>query len=522
MPGWICRVTWLGLVIVVVSVLSPDRALALVQTKFTFASPATYDTLDPHVTMDPGRVGARINLYDTLLRWQDNPAQLEPWLAESYSVSADGRTYTFNLRKGVRFHDGGEVKAADVVYSMERLLALKRGAAPLFAALVAPGSTKPAGEHAVEFNLIRPSATFLALLPELHIVNAAVVKKNEVNNDWGQAWLARNAAGSGSYRLARHDPATGFLAVRFAEHWNTNWATKPIDEIEFRTVPDAEARVTGLLSGEYQGTDGYLTDDQIRRLKDSPATRIIEADTAHVLYALLHNAREPMTDINFRRALAAAFDYDGFIKGALAGAAVRNPSPLPNTVPGAPKNVRIAAHNLERARDHLARLKEPPREITIAAFADQHRTEAAAANLQANLAKLGVKSRLVVEPASVAAPKLRDEKQMYDVVLLWRGPTYLDPHNWIGELYDCDQIGFSNVSRYCNREADKHLKEAAVATDPELRRRAYERAAAIIMDDAAGIFIAAAKWRGVYAKSVSGVRYSPIGEGQEMRWISLD
>ena len=75
---------------------------------------ATYDTMDPHAAFDVGRVAVRLNLYDGLYRWHDNPPVLEPWLAESHTVSPDGLTYTFKLRRGAKFHDGAEITADDV------------------------------------------------------------------------------------------------------------------------------------------------------------------------------------------------------------------------------------------------------------------------------------------------------------------------------------------------------------------------------------------------------------------------
>ena len=109
------------------------------QSRFVFANESDYDTVDPHVAFDVGRVAVRLNIYDGLMRWQKNPAVLEPWVAESHTISADGLTYTFKMRKGVKFHDGSEVKASDVVYSLERILALGKGAASLFKSMIASG-----------------------------------------------------------------------------------------------------------------------------------------------------------------------------------------------------------------------------------------------------------------------------------------------------------------------------------------------------------------------------------------------
>src|SRR5258708_4325387 len=79
----------------------PAQAAA---SRFVFANESDYDTVDPHAAFDVGRVAVRLSLYDGLMRWQKNPAVLEPWVAESHAISPDGLRYTFKLRKGVKFH----------------------------------------------------------------------------------------------------------------------------------------------------------------------------------------------------------------------------------------------------------------------------------------------------------------------------------------------------------------------------------------------------------------------------------
>src|SRR5436190_22388364 len=168
-------------------------------SRFVFANESDYDTVDPHAAFDVGRVAVRLNVYDGLMRWQNNPAVLEPWVAERYTISPDGLVYTFVMRKGVKFHDGTEVKAEDVVYSLERILAVGKGAASLFKTMIGPGAAKAIDDYTVEFKLAKPSAIFLSIIPEIHIVNSALVKKNEKNGDHAEAWLSKNSAGSGAY-----------------------------------------------------------------------------------------------------------------------------------------------------------------------------------------------------------------------------------------------------------------------------------------------------------------------------------
>src|SRR5712691_3884952 len=134
---WSCLI-----VVLLMSMIALSAGPALAQTRFVFANESPYDTLDPHAAFDVGRVAVRLNLYDGLYRWVDNPPKLEPWLAESHAVSPDGLTYTFKLRRGAKFHDGTEITAEDVRYSAERILAMKKGAAALISTMIAPGATK--------------------------------------------------------------------------------------------------------------------------------------------------------------------------------------------------------------------------------------------------------------------------------------------------------------------------------------------------------------------------------------------
>src|SRR5262245_19995855 len=257
--------SWLTFVLVLLAIAAVLSAPAVAQTRFVFANESPYDTMDPHAAFDVGRVAVRLNLYDGLYRWLDNPPKLEPWLAESHTVSPDGLTYTFKMRRGAKFHDGAEITAEDVRYSIERILAMKKGAAALLSTMVAPNTTKVVDKSTVQFTLTKPAAIFMAVVPEIHVVNSALVKKNEKDGDWGAAWLTSNDAGSGSYQLTRYDPAIGFIAKRNPGHF-LPWGPKYIDEIEFRLVKEDNTRVLGMIKGDYQGTGGYLPYDQVKRL----------------------------------------------------------------------------------------------------------------------------------------------------------------------------------------------------------------------------------------------------------------
>jgi ABC-type transport system substrate-binding protein len=509
---------WLAVIVLVA--LAGSTAPALAQTRFVFANESPYDTLDPHAVFDVGRVAVRLNLYDGLYRWLDNPPVLQPWLAESHAVSADGLTYTFKLRRGAKFHDGAEVTAEDVRYSAERILALKKGAAALLSTMIAPGSTRALDRATVQFTLAKPAAIFLAVVPEIHVVNSALLRKHEKDGDWGAAWLTSNEAGSGSYALVRYDPAIGFIAKRFPGHFMP-WGPRWIDEIEFRHVKEDNTRVLGMLKGDYQGTGGYLPIDQVKRMRDAPNVKIVEQESMRIMMFQINNQRAPLTDVHVRRAVNYAFDYDGFIKEILSGSVERNPVPIPNNMWGVPRDVKGYTYDVEKAKQELARAKvKVDRPLTVGYLTGFSQTEQAATVMANGLRKVGIETKIVNDLWPAMVERMKKPETSPDLVVYWISTYYADPHNWIGEMFHSGQWGtFKASCFYKNPGVDELLDVALKSTDRKVREKAYQDAARMVFDDAAGVWIYNTKYFGPWAKSLEGIRFSPIGNGQEMRWV---
>ncbi len=493
------------------------------QNRFVFANESNYDTLDPHQAFDVGRVAVRLNMYDGLYRWLDNPPKLEPWLAESHQVSADRLSWTFKMRRGVKFHDGSEIKAGDVVYSAERILAVKKGAAALVSTMLDPGQTRALDDYTVQFTLKKPSAIFLSVVPEIHVVNSALVKKNHKGDDWGQAWLSSNDAGSGSYVLERHDPAFGFSATRNPNHF-VKWGPKYFDAIEFRGVLEGNTRLLGTLRGDFHGAGGYFPEDQVKRLRDNAKTKVLEAESMRIMMFQLHNQRAPLSDVNVRKAINHAFNYDAFIKDILQGTVERNPTPIPNNLWGIPRDIKGYTYDPAKAKEYLAQAKaKVDRPLEIAFLTGFGQTEQAAVLMQNGLKQIGIESKVVGNPWPASVEKMKVADTSPDMIVYWISTYYPDPHNWIGEMFHSGQWGtFKSSSFYKNAKVDELLDTALRSTDQAVREKAYSDAARIVYDEAAGVWIYNTKWFGPYARNVQGIRFSPIGSGQEMRWAYFE
>ncbi len=487
---------------------------------FVTANNSPYDTLDPHAVFDIGRIASRLNMYDCLVRWVDNPAKLSLWLAEKITIAPDNVTYTIAMKQGAKFHDGSPITADDVVYSMERILALKQGAYGLFKGVIDPGKTKALDPHTVQFTLNKPFAVFTSILAELWVVNSKMVRANEKSGDWGSAWLARNEAGSGGFKLHRYDPAIGFQADRFDQHF-MGFGKSNITSTEFRVVLETASRALGLEKGEFNTTDGYLPQDQIKRLRTVKSVQILEQESLRTMYFIFHNQRAPLTDVNLRKALSYAFDYDGFINNILGGTVSRNAGIIPDTLWGAPKGLAGYTFDLDKAKQHLAMVKAPMRTLEIGVLAGFDQSESAAQLLQAGCAKIGIDVKLNSEPWPVISGKFSDPEKSHDIVPLWRSAYFADPHNWTGAIYNSRAIGAGNASFYKNAKFDELTDKALVLTEIEQRRPLYEEASRILVDDAAGLFVYNTKWFGPFTTNVHDVHFCPIGDSQDIRWMSM-
>jgi peptide/nickel transport system substrate-binding protein len=496
------------------------RAAAAGGMRFVTANNSAYDTLDPHAVFDIGRIATRLNMYDCLVRWVDNPPRLDLWLADRIDIAPDGVTYTVTLKPNAKFHDGTPVTADDVVFSTERILGLKQGAYGLFKSVIAPGKTKALNAGTVQFTLNQPYAVFRAILSELWIVNSKLVRAHEKSGDWGNAWLARNEAGSGGFKLHRYDPAIGFQADRFDGHFHS-FGDSNITSMEFRVVLETASRSLGVEKGEFNTTDGYLPQDQIKRLRATGKVQILEAESLRTMYFIIHNQRPPLNDIHMRKALCYAFDYDGFIDNILSGSVSRNAGIIPNTMWGAPKDLSGYTYDLEKAKQHLALVKGPRRQLEIGVLAGFDQSEAAAQLLQAGCAKIGIDVKLTSEPWPVIASKFDDPQKQHDLVPLWRSAYFADPHNWTGYIYNSRNIGAGNASFYKNPRFDALTDKALVLTAQEQRQPLYEEASRILVEDAAGLFIYNTRWYGPFTRNVHDVRFCPIGDAQDIRWMSM-
>ncbi len=486
-------------------------------------SPAS---VDPAAARGVSGTFGRLNLYDSLYRYMDNPPKLIPWLAKSHTVSKDGITWEFTLRSGIKFHDGSEMTADDVVYSFNRLLALKKNPSGAFRPILKPTNITAIGKYTIKFVLNKPYAPFLAAMPLVGIVNPRVVKQHEKKGDLGAAWMASNDAGSGPYKVV---PGS-FIAYKkvsmewFPDHF-MGWHKNPVKRVNVQFVKETSTRMLALMKGEIDATDSRIPADHAKRLEKAPGVKLRRDKTMRLFMITMHNQRPPLNNIHVRKALSYAFNYKGFISDVMKDEVVRNPAPIPNNLWGYPKGLKGYDYNLEKAKAELDLAKKAGVDLsrTLKINNNGSRMGIVAGQLwQGDLRKIGIKLEIVNSFFPNNASNARRKETTADLWAHWLSAYFVDPENWIGQMYDSQFHGTWKASAwYKNPEVDKLLRKARSINDQDQRAGLYEKAAHLVVDDAVDIWIFnSVELRGLRDR-VKGFQYCPVGGGADFRTISL-
>jgi len=338
------------------AILSPAAAFERTDAGnvIVFGGRQAIPVLDPHIRYDWSTRMIQQAVYDGLLKYEGDPAVLKPWLAEKWETSEDGKTWTFHLVKNAKFHNGDPVTAEAVRYSFERGLKLNKGVAWMLKDFLAPEGITAVDEHTVRFDLKAPYAAFLSFLPWWYVVNPLEVKAHEVDGDYGQKWLTDHAAGSGPFKLGRWEPNVMYEVESVADFWK-GWPqgeNRPAGVI-YKMIREPSAQKASLMRGEVDIVEGLTSDDYVSIAK-APGI-VIQDHKGMTTFGIKFNTqRGPTADINLRKAIAYALDYDALIK-IYNGAASLETSPIPDAMRGHIDVPGIPRQDLAKAKEYLAK-----------------------------------------------------------------------------------------------------------------------------------------------------------------------
>ncbi len=458
-------------------------------------------TLDPAIGYDWQNWSMIKSLFDGLMDYEPGTTTLKKDLAEDFSISEDGTVYTFKLREGVKFHNGRELTAEDVKYSLDRVTnpATQSPGAGFFGSIegydaMSDGSaTELAGvkvvdPYTVEITLSRPDATFLHVMA----INFSSIVPKEAVEEWG-ADFGKHPVGSGAFKLTEWALGQRLVFERFADYWNAG--VPKLDQITFEVGQEPVVALLRLQRGETDIPGDGIPPAKFLEVNDDPAYKdlIIEGGQLHTGYITMNVNMAPFDNVDVRKAVNMAVNKDRIVR-IINGRAVPANQPLPPTMPGYAPDYEGYPFDPEAAKALLAE----------AGYADGFTTELYVYNtdpqpriaqaIQQDLSAIGITAEIksLAQANVIAAGGEPDQAPM-----IWSGgmawiADFPDPSNFYGPILGCDGAveGGWNWSWYCNAELDAKAVEADAMVDPSMaeeREQMWREIFLAVMDDAAWV-----------------------------------
>ncbi|MGJ3242480.1 MAG: ABC transporter substrate-binding protein [Opitutales bacterium] len=468
-------------------------------------------SLDPHVATSTNDFRICVNIYEGLVRFADGSLDIVPALASDWSISDDGRTYTFHLRRGVVFHDGTPFDAEAVAWNFRRMLdedhpAHGTGPFPLAFFFSAIDRIETPDTHTVILRLEEP---FAPLLANLAYPTGLIVSPTAVNRQ-GSAF-GRNPVGTGPFRFAEWESRRLVRLERHDAYWGDPAASKTLI---FRPLTDENARLTELLAG---GVDITLEapPDIVGYFRERPGYRVVEQAGPHLWFLILNLQEGLFTDRRVRRAVSHAINRKTLTDDLLQGTATVARGPVPAAFDWAyAGDLEGYGYDPDKARQLLEAAGAVGEEVTF--FVTEGGSGMLeplpmATAIQADLAAIGLDVSIEVYEWNTYLAKvnagLGDEADMAQMAWMTNDPDTL-PYLALRTGAWPDKGGF-NSGYYSNPEVDRLLEQARRTPDQTERARLYREVQRIVVEDAPWVFIASWRQNAVASESVRDFTLQP-------------
>ena len=455
---------------------------------------------------DIGRICAIA--YDALLKFEPTNKVLVPHLAKSYKKLDGGSKYRFILNKNVTFHDGNKLKAQDVKYSFERIMAIKDGVANLIQDV---RSINVIDDHTFDILLKRPTAAFLYSLPQIMIINSKTAKKYEVDGDWAKKYLDDHDLGSGPYKLSLHLAEQRAEFKKYDDYWK-GWRTDNINGVTFLWIKDSATQRLMLEKGDLDiMMEPVLS--ELKDLKKNSNLQIHSTSSAVVFTIDFRVIRKPLDNINIRKALAHAIDYEYHLNVALEGFGKRAKGPLSSQLMFFNDNLPLVDFDMKKAKQYLKEAGYPNGGFTlkVAYESGQAEKQRALEMIQQNWGLLGIK----VEPVGtdwMGQDEMQKNKDSdIDVYLGYIWPAAAETDIALRTFYHSDYKGVfgDNAPFWSSDKVDQLFDSGIVEQNINKRSEIYKNLQHEIVKGFSSAFVSETPFVIVTNKRVFGYEYNP-------------
>ena len=448
------------------------------------------DSLDPHQTVAAGTREVLFNIFEGLVK-PNSDGEMIPAVAEKYTLSEDGTTYTFTLREGVKFHNGQTVTAEDVVYSINRCAAVPEGQEkPLVAAFSAVKSVEALDEKTVAVTIAQRDLEFISYM------TAAIIPADYENQDTAPV-------GTGPFKFVSRTPQENFIMERFEDYWG---APAWLDKVTYKICENADALVMNL-NGSSIDLCAHLTSAQAAQLNSN--FKVLEGTMNLVQAIYLNNQAKPFDNQLVRQALCYAIDRQGIMDMVADGhgTAVGSSIYPAFTKYFLPELVDKYPHSVEKAKELLAQAGYPNGfDMTISVPNNYQPHMDTAEVVAEQLREAGI--RVTIQPVewSTWLDTIYNGRQFQATVV------GVDAANMTAramlERFTSDYA--KNFINYSNPAYDALFQQAINATDEATQTDLYKQMETMLADTAANVYIQDLSDLVAMRQDLGGLKFYPI------------
>ncbi len=465
-------------------------------------------------------------MFDGLTVFEYGGTKVEPALAERWEVSEDGKSFTFHLRKGVKFHSNKDFKpsrdfnADDVIYTFERQMnkdhpwhSAIEGSFEYFVSMGMSeliDNIEKIDDYTVTFHLTKVEAPFLAnLAMDFGRIQSKEYMEMLLEKKTPQK-LNTDPIGTGPWVFAGYQKDS---MIRYTANPDYFRGKPNVDRLVFSINTDASTRWAKVQSGECHHMP-YPNPADLENMRQSDKIDLLEAAGFNVGYLAFQTQKEPFTDKRVRQALSMAVNKASIIDAVFNGNGQAAKNPLPPGIWSYNDNIEPRPYDIEAAKKLLADAGYPDGfETDLWAMPVQRpynpNARRMAELVQAEWAKIGVKAE--IKSYEWGEYLDRTKKGEHQTVLLgWTGDNG-DPDNFLNVLLGCDAVGASNRAYWCHKEFDDLIQQARQTTDMEKRTELYMKAQEIFHEEAPWVAIAHSIVSEPVSKKLKGYKLSPFG-----------
>lgn len=467
-------------------------------------------------------------LFNRLTQFKKGGTDVEPSLAQSWTISADGLTYTFKLRPGVKFHTtdyfkpGRTLTADDVIFTIERMVNKDHAFNKAYPAQFPYASDVGLESNTESVTKTDPLTVVLKLKkpdPDL-LVKLAMPFASVLSKEFADKLLAEGKAsminqqpvGTGPFVLRRYEKDAQIRYAKHKDYWNAKNVL--VDNLIFAITTDASVRFQKLKAGECH-IMSFPKPQDIAAMKADPNLKVDTAPGFNIGYLSYNTEKAPMNKLEVRQALDMAINRKAIIDAVYQGQGQEASNPFPASLWSYNKSLKNAAYSPEKAKELLKKAGVAEgTEITLWAMPVQRpynpNAKLMAEMIQADWAKVGIKAKITQYEWGEYLKRMKNGE--HDTGLIgWTG-DYASPDNFLGVLLTCEAVGGSNYARYCSKEFDSYTLKARNSTNQKERTDLYMKAQAVFKKDLPWTTIAHSTVNQPMRKNVNGFAISPFGD----------